>query len=97
MRELEHVIERAVLICTGSTIQPKDLPDALLAASQNWTDKRTVDETQCRKITPLLDLQIAAIRNALTVTQGDVSEAAQRLRINKSTLYRMMKRFKITE
>jgi two-component system response regulator HydG len=47
-------------------------------------------------ITPLAEMERQAIMQALLQLGGDKSEAARRLGIGKSTLYRKLKRYGLT-
>jgi len=82
VRELNHVIERAVLMARGSAIEPADL--RLMAAPASPTDRRpmTLDE-----------VELDAIRAALSRHDGNVVAAAEELGMSRSALYRRMEKF----
>jgi DNA-binding NtrC family response regulator len=82
VRELNHVIERAVLMARGSAIEPADL--RLIAAPASPTDRRpmTLDE-----------VELDAIRAALSRHDGNVVAAAEELGMSRSALYRRMEKF----
>jgi DNA-binding NtrC family response regulator len=89
VRELLQVIERAVDLAKGSNIQVRDLPEELRGrvrtkstAIQNATDTRS-----------LQDLERQAIEETLEETGGDTALAATILGIDRSTLYRKLKRY----
>ncbi len=84
IRELENVIERAFVLCSGKYILPKNLPAELLSREQEV----------------LPPVSIAAVRNSaereailqtLEASDWNCTVAAERLRINRTTLYRKMK------
>jgi DNA-binding NtrC family response regulator len=87
VRELENAIERAVVLAREESIKNEDL---LLeqAASPQGTTQGTLQDA--------LDQAAAArIRAALEAANGQRAEAAQNLGIERTTLYRMMKRLGI--
>jgi DNA-binding NtrC family response regulator len=90
VRELENVIERAVLLSKGPFIDIDDLPPAVIQ--------------QCRKVTitnygnQTLKQALAApereiIRAALEANNWGRQETAKTLDINRTTLYKKMKRY----
>lgn len=88
VRELENVIEHAFILCRGDIITVDALPDEFRGRSvctQPLQDIRTT-----RGI-----LEAQAIRQALEASNFNRLEAARRLRIHKSTLYRKMKQLGI--
>ena len=85
VRELENVIESALALAPGPEIRAMDLPRA----------RRThVPGTPAQVAIPLsLDAyERCALERALTETRGDASEAARRLGVARSTLYRKLSR-----
>jgi DNA-binding NtrC family response regulator len=82
VRELNHVIERAVLMARGSAVEPADL--RLTVAAPQATD---------RKPMTLDDVELDAIRAALTRHAGNVIAAADELGMSRSALYRRMEKF----
>jgi len=91
VRELENCIERACTTCSLPTIHVADLPtqirdaQALVAAPEGATDPAA--------ITPLEELEKQAILHAIQMLDGDKLEAARRLGIGKTTLYRKLKEY----
>lgn len=89
VRELENVIERAVLLGTDDHITIEDLP-----ASIRDTDEKIQVDSQS------LDSAVQAfekhhIKSVLKRTGGNKSESARLLGIDPSTLYRKMERYQI--
>jgi DNA-binding NtrC family response regulator len=82
VRELNHLVERAVLMCAGSTIGPADLQldagDAPAAAHGSMT---------------LDDAERTMIEAALDRHGGNVVAAAEQLGVSRSALYRRMEKF----
>ncbi len=91
VRELENAIERAVVLTRGTSITPEDL---LLQEStrpaQPRGDGGTLQEN--------LDQAAAArIRAALEAARGQRAEAARALGVDRTTLYRLMKRLRVDD
>jgi DNA-binding NtrC family response regulator len=93
VRQLEHIVQRAVAIAQGTHIEQDDLPDELFAA-------RTVDAA-----TQAVDGSVAAAREraerdmiiaTLTRNRGEISAAARELQVSRTTLWRMMKKHQIS-
>ncbi len=90
VRQLENVVHRAMLVCKGGELTVEDLPPELgggnLAEPGDEADHfLSLDEMEER-----------AIRRAVESCQGNLSLAARRLGIGRSTLYRKMQQYKIT-
>ncbi|MEZ4429757.1 MAG: sigma-54 dependent transcriptional regulator [Nannocystaceae bacterium] len=86
VRELEHVVERALLLAAGATIQEEDL--VLRPGGRERPlaiDDLTLDEAERYLIV-----------RALARAGNNVSEAAQRLGLSRSALYRRLARYGIT-
>jgi DNA-binding NtrC family response regulator len=81
VRELEHVVERALLLCQGSTISAADL--ALRAP-------RADGETGPLEQMTLDEVERHFIQRALVRSEGQVSEAARTLGLSRSALYRRL-------
>ena len=91
VRELENVVERAVALAPGSTVEEGDLPDKLLAHAK-------APKPSSRSEQPTLDEMIRRhVVEALAQTQGNKSEAARVLGIPRRTLYRMLERYELSE
>jgi DNA-binding NtrC family response regulator len=85
IRELVNALERAVVLARGETIDAEDLPDRLLAPS----------ETAPPATTPNLSLGEMKRRRVQQVLadSATLEEAAARLGINPTTLWRQRKRY----
>ncbi|HEX3866932.1 MAG TPA: helix-turn-helix domain-containing protein, partial [Gemmatimonadaceae bacterium] len=77
IRELDHAIERAVLLAQGDQIRGGDL--GLRAASGPGARLEDL---------PLEDVEKVLIQKALSRHDGNVSRAAQALGLSRSALYR---------
>lgn len=91
VRELRNIIERAMVLCRGHLIEASSLPDELHHA----LPPRDTDKTEVLS-SPLPAAESAAIAATLTRYDGHRGKTASALGIDKSTLWRKMKRFGIT-
>src|SRR5579862_3409523 len=82
VRELNHVIERAVLMAQENTVRPGDL--ALRSGPQGST--RLEDMS-------LEEVEAFLIKKALARYNGNVSHAANALGLSRSALYRRLQRY----
>ena len=84
IRELQHTVERAVILGDGKLIQPEQLNLTLRAATSETTHLplRTLEETERE-----------AVKQALDYCKGNFSLAASRLGISRQTLYNKIKRY----
>jgi two-component system response regulator HydG len=82
VRELENVIEHAIIIAKQDKILPKDLPQYLLQRP-----------LVTQEFTTLQDYEKHLILKTLEETKWNKHRAAKRLNINRSTLYGKMKRY----
>jgi DNA-binding NtrC family response regulator len=91
VRELENCLERACTTCSLPTIHVSDLPTQL----QNFTLQAQPENPPAAPtgITPLDQLEKQAILDAIQLLGGDKLEAARRLGIGKTTLYRKLKEY----
>ncbi len=86
VRELKNVIERAVVIARGRMIGTEEL---------KFLDpgKQTVDPSSVT----LEELEKNHIKSTLLSSDGNISQAAKKLGINRSTLSRKMKQYHLRE
>ncbi len=84
IRELSHVMERAVLLSTADEITAQQL---LLEHTDNISDEVVLQ--------PLEQAEKQLIEKAMTVTGGQVIEAAKLLDISRNALYRRLEKFAI--
>lgn len=105
VRQLEHTIERACILCQGTTISSEQLPQELVgrsaeAQSPLLSEPAKADEialTELRRLTlSKEDEQVTErILAALKTAGGNKAKAARLLNIDRSTLYRKMKELHI--
>jgi PAS domain S-box-containing protein len=88
IRELENIIEHAFVLCREGRIQPEHLPESLNAP----LNARGLDDG-----TPTLRrMEAWVIQDALERCDGNRQEAARRLGIHKSTLYRKIRQLNVS-
>ncbi|WP_459889515.1 sigma-54-dependent transcriptional regulator [Desulfothermus okinawensis] len=94
VRELENIVERAVILLMGDYITEKELPSQL---TENY-----IKDTDAISITPsiipnrpLKEIEKEAIIATLNACGGNKSEAARRLKINRKTLHKKLKEYGI--
>ncbi len=81
VRELENVIERAVLLAQGATVQIQHLPEEFQSAVPSAKPALTLEEMERRHIIKVLRIA------------KDLDEAASLLGIDPATLWRKRKKF----
>ena len=89
IRELESVIERAVVFCTGDQLLPECLPEEFQRAHLNNSS------FVIPPLVALQDIEREAILQTLERTSGNVRRSAQILRCPRPTFYRKLKKFGI--
>ncbi|MBN1908641.1 MAG: sigma 54-interacting transcriptional regulator [Pirellulales bacterium] len=90
VRQLQNVIEHAVVLCRTGRIEVDCLPPEL---SQDQPVPGPAPSSQSN---PLQEAEAAAILQALRQYQGHRAKTAAALRMDKSTLWRKMKRYGIS-
>jgi len=96
IRELENVVERAVILTRGTTIEKQDLPEFLQKAGvlPGLKAQSSYDNSGAGLLKEALkDPERQIIQQALEQANGNRKNAAQTLGINRTTLYNKMKRY----
>lgn len=87
IRELQNIIEQAVVICKENEIGIEDLPDTMrnvITKTGDETTARTLDEFEKQHITKILNTNL-----------WNISKTAKELDIDRVTLYNKIKKYKI--
>ena len=84
VRQLQHLVERLVILVPGGQISGTAVKEALEAM-----------EPRDHTVETLADAEEDQIRRVLTATGGNKSRAAQILGIERKTLYRKLERMKV--
>lgn len=102
VRELENSIERACALCSGPILHMGDLPTQL--QDFHLHNHRTLPAPGSSApapatgaVTPLAELERQAILDTLRQLKGDKLTTAKLLGIGKTTLYRKLKEYGISE
>lgn len=96
VRELENVVERAVVLSKGKHIEASDLPNSVLEHTQ--TEKQA--EANYKPVSlkrALEDPERRIIELALRANNWNRQSTAEILKINRTTLYKKMKRYGLLE
>lgn len=83
VREMENKIKRAVIMCEGKQITAADI-------GLDTGDQLSINLRQVRQ-----EAEINAIKKALSLAEGNVSNAARLLGITRPTLYDLLKKYEI--
>jgi DNA-binding NtrC family response regulator len=106
VRELEGAIERACTMASGPVIHIGDLPTQLQnhelglrreASSQMQKTQAIMQPAAAPRVTPLAELEKQAILTTIRQLKGDKLLAARLLGIGKTTLYRKLKEYGLSE
>ncbi len=94
IRELENVVERAIILGKEPVLKIHDFPENL--SQKNFIDERTYNDGKDNNETngplSLKDMEYKSMVDALKQCSGNISKAAKILDISRDTLYRRMKK-----
>ena len=82
IRELDHAVERAVLMTQGSVVRASELGLRPSREGSPHMEEMSLEEVEC-----------FLIKKALARYEGNVSHAAEALGLSRSALYRRLQRF----
>ena len=88
VRELQNIIERAVLLETTELLQPSNL-------SPQISSPPILSFLDSTDILPFEVIERQILSHALKATDNNVTKTAQALKIGRSTLYRKLKSYKL--
>jgi DNA-binding NtrC family response regulator len=86
IRELQHAIERAVILSNGSVLQPEDFN---LTAQSGKEDGQALSLEQYN----LEEVEKLLIRKVLKKYNGNITQAASELGLTRSSLYRRLEKY----
>ncbi len=85
IRELEHAVERAVVLCRGELVNAGDLPEAVRKGPMGAAQQIVIPIG-----TPMEEIERRVIHETLRHTKGDKNLAARMLGIAARTIYRKL-------
>lgn len=88
VRELQYVLERAVIMTDGSVLKPEDLVFSSI-------ERSTVSSAKTIASLNLDDIEKNAILTVLEKNKGNVSKSAKELGITRAALYRRLDKYEI--
>ena len=83
LRELENVLERAVVLTKKDVIELKDIPGTIKREAKN--------KPQADNLKPLKEIEIETVIRAISAFNGNKSKAAKALGITRKALYNRLK------
>jgi DNA-binding NtrC family response regulator len=95
VRELENMVERAVLMARGRVVIPSHFPFGTAERPSNGSKGDKSELLSLPFHRALAELETLLIEKALRETSGNKTEAANRLQINRRLLYNKMEEHKI--
>jgi transcriptional regulator of acetoin/glycerol metabolism len=85
VRELQHAIERAVILCDSNVLKADDFLLTCPAATQG-------EELQLQSFN-IDDVEKNVIQKALRKHNGNISKAAKELGLTRASLYRRLEKY----
>jgi two-component system, NtrC family, response regulator AtoC len=97
VRELENMVERAVLMSRGRVVMPVHFPTRPDSNGERDSRQLEIDLLRLPFHKSISALEKRLIEKAIKESGGNKSEAANRLQINRRLLYNKMEEYKIDE
>ncbi len=88
VRELQYVLERAVIMTDGNVLKPEDL---VFSTIERTTTSKPVESTSLN----LDDVEKNTIKMVLEKHKGNVSKSAKELGITRAALYRRLEKYEL--
>jgi len=92
VRELENAVERAVILVPGEYVSEKELPLSLSHTDAMDTEAEKIPGAYAAGLS-LEEMEKQVISETLQATQGNKSETARKLGINRRTLYKKIEKY----
>ena len=89
VREMQHTIERGVIMADDHEIKPSDFNLAVTMASESDTTPAEYDNLN------LQDIEKMLVQKALDKYEGNISKAAKELGLTRAALYRRLEKFNL--
>ena len=100
VRELQHALERALALSSGPVLHLGDLPTQLQNARAEIEQRQAASEAEPSltvEVRSIAEMEKQAILATLRHLNGDKLMAARLLGIGKTTLYRKLKEYGVTD
>ncbi len=95
VRELENIIQHAVIFSEDNTVGPSDLPPHVTVAKPRLTTPFQTEVAVDGEVPTLEEMEKRLIQVALTRYKGNHTEVAKKLGISRSTLWRKLKHYQL--
>ncbi len=94
VRELNNILEHALIMATGGQIQPSDLPPSVRSSQPVAQPSTATTELTLKELreTWLAPLERRYLTDLLAKCDGNVRQAAKRAGVNTVTMYRLLKK-----
>ncbi|MFD2248377.1 sigma-54-dependent transcriptional regulator [Pontibacter ruber] len=95
IRELQHAVERAIIMAEGNVLQPQDFsfsPMEMAATPQQAAPVFSADPDTSM---PLSEIERETIRRVIEKNKGNISKAARELGLTRTALYRRLNKYDI--
>jgi DNA-binding NtrC family response regulator len=97
VRELENAVERAVVLCRQEWIGPQDLPPAVLRGAEQGEEESLALDGSKTLQEALAGPEKRILLAALRANDGNRQATADQLGINRTTLYKKMKKYGLND
>jgi transcriptional regulator with PAS, ATPase and Fis domain len=97
IRQLENTIERAINICSGNIIEINDVSTNTVHKSHEKPIDIGMEKVQKDEIPikSLDEIEKEVIEKALTLSEGNITQAAKLLKVSRNTIYNKIKRYEV--
>jgi DNA-binding NtrC family response regulator len=97
IRELENIIERAILVSSKSRLSSDDfnIPDNSVSPVNVQVENSETGSIFSENIVPLEEVEKEYLKYSFKKANGNISLLARRLKIGRATLYRKLQKYNI--
>jgi len=92
VRELENILESAILLSKGNRITIEVIPENV-----GRFENRNINIEEKKEINSLINVEKETILEALRESKNNISKTSRMLEIDRSTLYRKIKKYNISK